>query len=527
MRRALYQSCMLAILGGSFAFAARVDCPRKTVTFYPLDSPMVPKALGSVPLRLPQGQVTALAKAGSVLWVGTRHGLVRSQSGMSNGQGTEYLAGRRYLPDNEVLSLLPVADRGLWVRTRTGVAYIDYQTISLDAKANRFETLQSERHLRYGLVSDAVLDRPGDTTHSATEPSDNDGLWTAMYAAAECFRYRATHSTLSLRRAHQSLEAVLFLTQVTGIAGYPARSFVRKGEGGAEEPEWHDSANGQYRWKGDTSSDEIVGHFFLYSIAYDLLPDRDSKRRIAEAVRAITDNILHHGYSLVGETNRPTTWGKWSPEYFASAIGRPDGPLNAIELLSILKIAAHITGDAHYSQAYRHIALDLDYAKLGTRYLELREEINCSDEELFMLSIYPLMQYEKDPMLLSRYQDALDQWWQNEQKEENPLWSLLYQKITHGPRIGLRRALARLGKMPLNTIDWSVVNSTRHDIDMDGGLYRSRCMQARQLLPPDELPIQRWNTSPFCVDGDGNGQREMEYTVFLLPYWMGKALHML
>ena len=31
-----------------------------------------------------------------------------------------------------------------------------------------------------------------------------------------------------------------------------------------------------YRWKGDTSSDEIVGHFFLYSIACDHLEDRDS-----------------------------------------------------------------------------------------------------------------------------------------------------------------------------------------------------------------------------------------------------------
>ena len=527
MRRVLYQSCMLAILGGSFAFAASLGSSQKTVTFYPPDSPGVPKALGSVFLRLPQGEVTAIAKAGPILWIGTRNGLVRYETGMLNNQEAQYLAGRRYLLDNEVLSLLPVADRGLWVRTRTGVAYIDCRAISLDAKANRFETMQSERHLRYGLVSDAVLDRPGDTTHSTTEPSDNDGLWTAMYAAAECFRYRATHSAVSLRHAHRSLNAVLFLTEVTGISGYPARSFVRKGDGGAEGPEWHNSVDGQYRWKGDTSSDEIVGHFFLYSIAYDLLPDPDSKRRIADAVRRITDNILEHDYSLVGETNGPTTWGKWSPEYFASNVGRPDGPLNAIELLSILKVAAHITGDVRYSKAYRHIALDLDYAKLGTRYLELRDEINCSDEELFMLSIYPLMKYENDPMLLSLYQKALDQWWQNEQKEENPLWSILYQRITRGPRIGLQPALVRLENMPLNTIDWSVVNSTRHDIDMDGGLYRSRCLQARQLLPPDELPIQRWNTSPFCVDGEGNGRREMEYTVFLLPYWMGKAFHVL
>lgn len=526
----LYRSCVSGVLAFLMSVTALAEAsfyPRKTVTFYPPDSAVIPKALGSLPLHLPQGDVTALAKSGSILWIGTHNGLIRYQPGASSGQEKQYLAGKRYLPNNEVLALLPVADRGIWVRTRRGVAYIDYKPISLAEKANLFEKWQAERHMRYGLASDAVLDTPGDTTHSHTEPADNDGLWTAMYAAAETFHYCATRSAVSLQRAHQSLDAVLFLTQVTGISGYPARSFVNKGDRGAEGSEWHDSVDGRYRWKGDTSSDEIVGHFFLYSIAYDLLADRDSKQRIVKTVRSITNNILDHGYSLVGEAGKPTTWGKWYPDYFASSVGRPDGPLNAIELLSFLKVAAHITGDTRYSEAYRHAAFDLGYAKLGTRYLELREEINCSDEELFMLSIYPLMQYEEDPTLLSLYQKALDQWWQNEQKEGNALWSILYQKVTRESRIELQPSITRLERMPLNTIDWNVMNSSRHDIQMDGGVYRSKCPQARQLLPPDELPIQRWNTSPFCVDGEGNGYREMEYTTFLLPYWMGKAFHML
>lgn len=511
----------------SIAQAGTPGHPRKTARFYPLDSPAVPSALGSQPLLLPQSGVTALATSGSVIWLGTQDGLVRYQPEAPNGERVQYLAGRRYLPDNDVRSLLPVAGRGLWVRTRSGAAYIDVRPISLAAKARLFEEGQAARHMRYGLVSDAVLESPGDTAHSHTEPSDNDGLWTAMYAAAETFRYSATHSPAALRRAHQSLDAVLFLTKVAHIPGYPARSFVRMGDNGAEGPEWHTSVDGRYRWKGDTSSDEIVGHFFLYSTAYDLLPDHDSRQHIAQAVRAIADNILDHNYSLVGETGQPTTWGKWYPEYFASSFGRPDGPLNAIELLSFLKVAEHVTGDERYAQAYRHAAVDLGYAKLGTRYLQLREEINCSDEELFMLSIYPLMKYEKDPTLLALYQQALDQWWQNEQKEENPLWSIMYQKITRGPRIDLRPSLIRLAEMPLNTVNWSVVNSTRHDIRMDGGLYRSHCLQATRLLPPDELPIQRWNTSPFCVDAEGDGRREMEHTTFLLPYWMGQAFHVL
>lgn len=520
---------LTALLIASHFCAAQpgnLTSPRKTATFYPLGSAAIPKALSSAPLTLPQGEITALAPAGRVTWVGTKDGLIRYEAAASATGAIQYLAGKRYLPDNHVLGILPDGDHGVWVRTLTGAAYIDYHPISLAAKAHLFEEMQGKRHFRYGLVSDAVLDTPGDLLHSHTKPADNDGLWTAMYAAAECFRYSVEHSQESLTRAHRSLNAVLFLSQVTGIPGYPARSFVRMGDAGANGPEWHDSADKHYRWKGDTSSDEIAGHFFLYSVAFDLLPDRTSKQRIAAAVRAITDNILDHGYNLVGETGQPTTWGRWSQEYFQSSTGKPDGPLNAIELLNILQTAAHITGDARFAKAYQHAAIELDYAKLGTRYLKLRDEINCSDEELFMLSIYPLMRYEKNAALAALYQNALDQWWQNERREKNPLWSILYRSITRHGHIPMRATIARLGRMPIDTVEWNVVNSTRHDIRMDGGLYRSRCMQSSQLLPPDELPIHRWNTSDFCVDGTGNGRIEQEHTAFLLPYWLGRYLHL-
>src|ERR1039458_8034400 len=53
-----------------------------------------------------------------------------------------------------------------------------------------------------------------------------------------------------------------------------------------------------------------------------------------------------------------------------------------MELLSFLKTAAHITGNSSYAKEYRKVAMDLGYARLATRYKELREEINYSDEEL-------------------------------------------------------------------------------------------------------------------------------------------------
>jgi hypothetical protein len=72
--------------------------------------------------------------------------------------------------------------------------------------------------------------------------------------------------------------------------------------------QWHWTADGQYYWKGDTSSDEIVGHFFLYSVASDLLDDAPLKQRIAQTAARIMDHILDHGYYLIEVTGKPTTW---------------------------------------------------------------------------------------------------------------------------------------------------------------------------------------------------------------------------
>ncbi len=56
------------------------------------------------------------------------------------------------------------------------------------------------------------------------------------------------------------------------------------------------------------------------------------------------DHILDHGYYLIDVNGKPTTWGRWSQAYFRQEPG--DSALNSMELLSFLKTAAHITGNA-------------------------------------------------------------------------------------------------------------------------------------------------------------------------------------
>ena len=484
---------------------------QKFTVLYANGDPRVPAALKQNAAPFPAGGITAIANGrGGVAWLGTNNGLIRYDASAAEADRVQYFAGRRYLPDDEVEALLPDSGLGIWARTKTGVSHIELKRMTLDEKAAFFEQRILARHDRYGMVSGSSLTRPGDLTSNRLESSDNDGLWTSMYAAGECFRYAVTHSPEALARARSATRAVLFLANITGRSGFPARSYVKKGEPVPRDGVWHDSADGRYVWKGDTSSDELVGHFFLYSIVFDLLPDPELKKQVREAARAIMDHILEHGYNLTDVNGQPTTWGKWSPAYFATPGGKPDSPLNALELLSFLRTAGHLTGDSKYEREYKKVALDMGYAKIATQYKELDDELNYSDEELAMLSFYPLFGYERSPRLLSLYRAALNQWWENMQREKNPLWIFIYATANPNARPDLEPAAWTLNRMPMDMVEWTVVNSKRADLGTG------------RLLPPDERPVMKWNSDPFIVDGGNGGSSEDDGATFLLPYWMGR-----
>ena len=489
--------------------------PQMFRTFYPLDDPRVPTAL-----KQPGATDRAVASDGAE-WYGTAHGVTRVGPKAPPRDHNQYFAGRRYLPDDEVQQLTADQAAGMWVRTKTGVSHIELRPMTLAAKAALFEERVHARHDRHGLVSPSNLRVPGDVSTNQMRDDDNDGLWTSMYAAAECFRYAVTNSPEALANATKSTEAVLFLEEVAGKRGFPARSYIRKGEPMPDSGDWHWTADGQYYWKGDTSSDEIVGHFFLYGVATDLLPDAALKKRIGETAARIMDHIIDHGYYLIDVTGKPTTWGRWSQAYFKQEPG--DSALNSMELLSFLKTAAHITGNTRYAKEYRKAASDLGYARLAARYKELRQEINYSDEELAMLSFYSLFRYETDRDLLDRYyRPALNRWWENIVREENPLWDFIYAMAQPNAPVDMASAVRTLYRMPADTIGWTVKNSNREKITMDSATDRFQRPQAVTLLPPDERPVMKWNSNPFDIDGGADGRGEDDGAAFLLPYWMGR-----
>lgn len=495
--------------------------PQKVRTFYKLTDAAVPVGLRSNPAPSPLGDFTATVRAtDGALWQGTTQGLWRVDAAAQERDRRQYFAGQRYLPDDQVVQLLPDEHGGIWARTRTGVSHIELRPMTLAQKAEHFEQRIRARHDRYGLVADSTFRVAGDPSSNQMHDNDNDGLWTAMYAAGECFRYAVTKSPEALANARKSIEAVLFLEEVAGRRGFPARSYIRKGDPMPGGGEWHWTKDGQYYWKADTSSDEIVGHFFIFSIAYDLLPDEPLRRRIAETCQRVMDHIIDHGYYLVDLDGKPTRWGFWAPE--ALMRETEERALNSLQLLSFLKTTAHITGQARYEKEYKKVAWDLKYADWITRVNEFRTEMNYSDEELAMLPYYCVFQYEKAPAMLKALRKGVDEWWKNIRREANPLWTFIYLTGQPDAQVDLSAAVWTLYRMPMDTIHWTVKNSHRRDIAWAAVVDRFNRREALTLLPPDERPTMKWNGNPFVVDGGGGGHGEDDGAAFLLPYWMGR-----
>ena len=474
---------------------------------------------------LPWNDTSLIAEqAPGVFWIGTPRGAIRYEEALG-ARGVEYFAGRRWLPDDRVRGI-GFEGSGLgaavWIETAAGAARIERRAMTLEEKARAFEERVRARHVRHGLTASSRLRTPGDLSTNRTVSSDNDGLWTAMYVAAECFRWAVTGEREARELARQGIEAIERLEAITGIAGFPARSFVEVGRD--EQPgdgEWHDTADRKWRWKGDTSSDEIVGHYFGYAVYYDLAADAAEKEKIRAVVDRITSHIVDHGYHLVDVDGKPTRWGWWAP---AEIWVDPDETgLRALHLLSHLKTAHHITGNPRWQTAYAELIAKHRYAELTrNQKINVPGHVNHSDDELAFLSYYPLLLYESDPALRKIYQESLERSWQIERPERNPLWNFISAAGTGARDFDRDASVETLRRIPMDLVSWRVVNSHRLDVGVDPASDRFRRNQALVPLAPDERPMMKWNGNPYALDGGDAGSSEDDGAFFLLPYWMGR-----
>jgi hypothetical protein len=468
-------------------------------------------------------------------WHGTDRGLLRRSSALERAAGEpawRYYAGRRWLPDDRVTALATDGRDGIWARTETGSAHILVRHMTLEEKAREFEERVRRRHVRHGLVAPARLIRPGDLESAVVRPDDNDGLWTAMYAAAEAFRFAATGSEEARRFAREAYRALERLQTVSGVPGLPARSIAEPDEPTGDDGVWRSSPDGSLLWKGDTSSDELVGHFFAAGVYHDLAADEAERESIRRKIGAILDRIIEGGWYLVDVTGKPTTWGVWAPEKLnGDPAWRDERGLNSLEILSFLAVGERLTGRPKYREAARELIERHGFAAntIGQKIAEPPGAVNHSDDELAFLSYYNLLRYESDRELRRTYLESLARSFRIEAPEKNPLWTFIAAAgglpeagAEAEGRPALEAAVRTLRSTPSDMVEWQVENEGRLDIVRAPTPNRFGQAIAAAPLHPAERPWLKYNSDPYLLDGGSGGREEDDGAFFLLAYWMGR-----
>jgi hypothetical protein len=477
--------------------------------------------------ELPCTDITCIRAIGEKTWFGTPQGAFALRP---NGQ-IDYYGSKRWLADDAVVDIQPGPEQSVLILSQGGLSIVHFRAMTLADKAEHFDKAMRQRHIRYGFNSALALSVPGDLSSGALIDTDNDGLWTAMYLAGELCRYAVTKSDEALRNCYESFEAMERLSEITGIPGFPARTFERPGYEVADKSRWHATPDGRWMWKGTTSSDEIVGHFFAYTLFAELAPDEVWRKRAVALMDAIMDHIVRHNWYLLDYDGKPTQWGRWHPEYvnqFPRQVG--DRRLNSAEIVSFLQAAYHFTG----KEIYRRKAFELlnDHGYLDNILIPIRElarvsgidlttEWNHSDDELAFLTYWNLYRYAFTPQLREQYRGAIRAHWESERPEKNPLWNFIYA-ATGAEEFDLQESIWTLQHFPLDTIGWTVRNSHRKDLDFLPAGFRGQTTKA--VLPPDERPMSKHNGNAFRLDGGDGGREEFAPDIYLLPYWLGRYL---
>ena len=435
--------------------------------------------------------------------------------------------------------------------TPRGISIITHRYMTLEEKAAHYDEMAVKYFTRNeGYQVDRILRKYGDLDSGWLPNSDNDGLFTGLYCASQCFRYAVTGDEAAKATAKRAVEAMIKLTEGTGKPGFTARATRYTddeyfGQGNREE--WHVCEdNPECEWLGETSSDEMTGHYFAYGIYYDLVADKKEKKKIAEVVKKITDHIIENNFHLCDVDGIPTTWANWEPEllnnddrwYFERGT-------NSLEILSFLKTTYHVTGDEKYNKVFDMLVQKHHYAMNCMQYKCEDAHIAHIDDQLDFTNIYPLITYTESASQKEIFKMGLTHHFDYEKVERSPYFNIVYGALTNNP-CDIENAAKSLAEMNMDTVVWPTFNSYRKDIVIDNSPEEYGC--APQLKYPVEYSARllvNYDGNQFVCDSgveefveinkktanraaalpgtDGaNGMRAVMPSIFLLPYWMGR-----
>lgn len=494
------------------------------------------KESGEINSKLPCTEITTVNEIDGKMWFGSTLGaFMLRDDGKYN-----YYNGLRWLPGDSVKNISIGPENSVLILTNNGLGQIFFEKMTLEDKAMYFEKQVRQRHIRNGFNASLGGMKDGNLSSGSLRDSDNDGLWTAMYLGGEIFRYAVTKSDDALQNCIESLDAFERLFSITSIPGFPARSFERSGYINvlADPERWQHSTDPGWDWKATTSSDEAIGHIFVLGAMAELIDVESVQKRAIHLIDILMKHIVDNDLYLIDYDGKPTQWGKWNPDFVNSCPRNAgDRKLNSSNLIGMLQTAYHFT----HKEIYKEKAFELmdkfgylenlmapmnergkalsDTGKLSSPFIG---SWNHSDDEMYFVGYWGLYRYAFNDTLKEKYKDAIIDHWEIERPEKEGAWNIFTAMVTN--TFDLDEAIWYLQEHPLDLINWDIKNSHRKDIEKIEPNLRRQTL--KEVLPPDERPVQRHNGNMFNIDkkgGNGNGE-ESAGDIWLLPYWMGRYL---
>jgi len=483
--------------------------------------------------KIPWTEILKVAVQDDLYWFGTTKGAFSIKS---TGE-ISYYYGDRWITGEQVKDI-ELAKNQVHLLTENGLSTIFFMEMTLAQKAEILEDQVRKMHIRNGFNASLQLSENGNISSGQLKDSDNDGLWTAMYLAGQGFRYATTQSPEALANCKESLLAMERLYTINSIEGFPSRSFERSGyiEQLSDPDRWQHTADPEWDWKATTSSDEVIGHIFVFSVLAEIVDDTWIKEKSIELIDALMSNIIRNDLYLIDYDGKPTLWGKWNPDYvngFPIEVG--DRKLNSSNIIAMLQTAFYFTGKEIYKEKAYELMENHGYLENLMRPMSiigqsgdgsddwskmLSESWNHSDDEMYFLGYWGLYRYAFTPELKGQFKKSIIDHWEAERPEKEALWNI-FNALAQPENFDLKESIWFLEKHPIDLISWKTQNSHRNDIVAIPANFRRQ--DTETVLPPSETPIMRHNGNRFTLDGGGQGSSVYSAgDIWLLPYWMGK-----
>ncbi len=311
-------------------------------------------------------------------------------------------------------------------------------------------------------------------------------------------------------------------------------------------------------FKCDTSNDELVGHYAIWQLAYDILGEDDPELReiIATIAERHAQHFVDNDYAHTDAGGQPTSWARMTREYYMNknCEAFEDAPLGTMILLQLFKVAHHVTGNELWNEEYRKLALEepYRYADLACEHYERYERqikdffkkpeldsetlfpfvvksMNYSDTRMAAVVYYTMSQLETDPVLREKYQRGADCWWRLERYGRDVEWSLVYQLMY--PEEDQFDAFGRackdvlkwqVSRYPINSREIFLDNTTRPDAYEEDGMlwYKDTDTPIPYAVAMDERGAT--GTDFFYAKQGNKGRRLCESYNLIWPYWMGR-----